>query len=650
MNRRIAIGAIAGALAMTAWLAHAQQAAPDPTGTTVVVHGNKPGVKRDWIRAESRHFIVYSDTRREDVSALLSQLERFRHVLRSLSNMGGQDQDPKLTLYYLSDESQLRTVDPQAPDHAIGLYQACEDGVEGYAVHQAYRPKAGVTVLQQPEDGGLTYIFQAYARHFFAAHFPIRTPAWYIDGYAQYFSTVRFDGNAAIIGLPPQALARYVAGLESETYKAQMTYQDLLNDKDLFTLTETEQINADSSSAQARAAVGGSLASADFGNIDPQHQDERRQAEVATEYQARAWLMTHWLLSSHGNLDHLADYVSAVGHGENRLDAFHRVFSRSPAEMDDVLRDYLHHKAKLLRLTFTDMPDADVQFDDEPSAANHLLLDDAALRGCPSPAYGRALLADIQHEATQYPDSEFARIALARAEIGFGDPQKALPWLERQTGTLPGDFDAQYLLGRARLAAARTSGDSAAYDAAKVAFTRAARIDAASAVNAFWYYRAQVAATGQVAPDAAGAAVLAYKTAPEVDAYAVHAGLVYALAGDGANAFAALHTAADSPRPGPWTKTARDWIGRMKAGVSNEDLQAAIVAPIGAEPGKWHGQVEWTQAYQAVLGDLDLQTGQADLHRVMERFQVLKGSVKGGGAGTKAAPALGVRMPDDDND
>ncbi len=649
MQRKIAIAAMAGSLAMTAWLAHAQQA-PDQTGTTVVVHGDKPGVKHDWVRAESPHFIVYSDTKRDDVAALLSQLERFRHVLRSLSNMTGQDADPKLTLYYLADAGQLRVVDPAAPDHAVGLYQACEDGVQGYAVHQPYTPRPGLAVVQQPEDSGLTYIFQAYARHFFTAHFPIRTPAWYIDGYAQYFSTVRFDGNAAIIGLPPQALASYVAGLQSQTYKAQMTYQDLLNDNDLYNVTETEQINAASSSSQAQSLAGGSLVRSDFGNIDPQHADERHQAEVATEYQARAWLMTHWLLSSHGNLDHLADYVGAIGHGENRLDAFHRVFGRTPAEMDNVLRDYLYHKARLLRLTFNDLPQAEVQFDPEPSAANHLMLDDAALRGCPSPAYGRALLADISHEAAQYPDSGFAQAALARAEIGYGDPQKALPWLEKQTRAQPGDFDAQYLLGRARLALARTPGDAATYDAAKVAFTQAARIDATSAVNAFWYYRAQVAASGQVAPDAAGAAVLAYKAAPEVDAYAVHAGLVYALSGDGADAFAALHMAADSRRPGPWTRTARGWIDHMKKGVSNGDLQAAIIAPIaGDDRNGWHGQVEWTQAYQAVLGDIDLQTGEADLHRMMERFEVMKGSVNGGVSGTKPAPAMGVRMPGDDD-
>ena len=648
MYRRIAIAAMTSALAMTAWLAHAQPAAPGQPGPTVVIHGDKPGAKHDWVRAESQHFIVYSDTKQADVSALLSKLERFRYVLRSLSNLTGADQEPKLTLYYLSDAGQLRVLDPAVPEHAVGLYQSCEDGVQGYAVYKAYTAKAGLPVIQQPEDSGLTYIFQAYARHFFEAHFPVRTPAWYIDGYAQYFSTVRFDGKAAIVGMPPQALVSYVAGLDSETYKARMTYQDLLNDNDLYNVTETEQINSQAASSAASSSAGNTVVRSTLGNVDPEHQDEIQQAQVATEFQARAWLMTHWLLSSPANLGHLGDYVTAVRHGENRLDAFHRVFNLTSSEIDNVLRDYLHHKAKLLRVNFNDMPDAQVQFDQEPSAANHLMLDDAALRGCPSPAYGRALRDDVEHEAAQYPDSEFAQTALARAEIGFGDPQKAIPWLEKQARAQPGDFDAQHLLGRARLAMARVSGDAQAYDDAKIAFTQAAKVDPTSAVNAFWYYRAQVAATGQVAPDAAGAAVLAYKAAPEVDAYAFHAGLVYALAGDGNHAFAALHLAADSPRPGPWTRTARDWIGRMKAGVSNEALQAAIVAPIGGDTSAWHGQVQWTQAYQAVLGDVDLQNGQAALQASLERLGAL-GSEGGIAPGTKPAPTLGVRMPGDDD-
>ncbi len=651
MYRRLLAATTAGSLLAAVCLAHAQQAAPTSASpvTTVVVHGDKPGVKHDWFKAESQHFVVYSDTRHSDVAALLSKLERFRYVLRALSGMNDDKGEPKLTLYYLSDEGQLRTVDPNVPEHAIGLYQSCEDGVQGYAVYKPYKPRDGVPAVQQDEDTGLTYIFQAYARHFFEAHFPIRTPAWYIDGYAQYFSTVRLDGNDAVVGMPPQALASLITGLDSETYRPRMTYQDLLNDNDLYNVTETEQVNNEVASSKAQASDSAHPLRSDFDNVDPQHADEIAQAEVAAEFQARAWLMTHWLLSSPKNLSLLGDYVAAVGHGENRLDAFNSLFNLNSAQMDNVLRDYLRHNAKLVRFKFKSLPDADVTFDDEPAAANHLMLDAAALKGCPSASYGRALLADVRTEATQYPDSELAIMTLSRAEIEYGDPQKALPWLVKQTQAQPGDFEAQHLLGRAELAVAQKTNDTAAFDAAKIAFTQAAKIDSTSAVNAFWYYRAQVAATGQVPPDAAGAAVLAHTTAPDVDAYAVHAGLVYALAGDGKNAFAAMHSAADSPRPGPWTKTARDWIGRLKGGVSNGDMQAAIVAPLVDMQGDdWRGQVRWTQAYQAVLGDIDVQKGQADFRAAVERMKAMM-STNGGPSGTRPAPAFGQRMPGDDD-
>lgn len=659
MYRRLLAATTFGTLMATAGLAQAQQTAPaSGPATTVVVHGDKPGVKHDWFRAESQHFVVYSDTKHSDVAALLSKLERFRYVLRSLSNLDDGGSEPKLTLYYLSDEGQLRAIDPNVPQHAIGLYQSCEDGVQGFAVYKPFTQKGGATVLQQDEDSGLTYIFQAYAHHFFEAHFPIRTPAWYIDGYAQYFSTVRFDGNDAIVGLPPQALVSLIAGLDSETYKASMTYQDLLNDNDLYRHDEAKMItDANTPVASSANNVGNTtgkvqvsvLPSANFSNTDPEHADEIAQSQVAIEFEARAWLMTDWLMASPKNAGLLGDYVTAVGHGENRLDAFNRIFHLNTAEMDTVLRTYLRHDAKLVRFTFKSLPDADVSFDDEPASANHLMLDAAALQGCPSPAYGRALLADVRGEAAQYSESELAQVALSRGEIEYGDPQKALPWLIKQTQAQPGDFDAQHLLGRAELAIAQKLGDAAAFDAAKIAFTQAAKIDAGSAVNAFWYYRAQVAATGQVPPDAAGAAVLAHRTAPDVDAYAVQAGLVYALAGDGKNAFAALHSAADSPRPGPWTKTARDWIDRMKKGVSNGDIQAAILAPLADTQGDaWRGQAEWTHAYQAVLGDIDLQKGQADFQAAIDRMNALK-STNGGVSGTKPAPKYGVRMPGDDD-
>src|SRR5690242_6963054 len=124
--------ALTGLLAMlfVAGTASAQTTPPtNPDSTTVIVQGEKPGRPHNWLKAESPHFTVYSDTSRGHVRELLENMERFRYVLNTLSHIGeGPAGAPKFTLYYLADAEDLAIVNPEMPNRAAGLYEACEEG------------------------------------------------------------------------------------------------------------------------------------------------------------------------------------------------------------------------------------------------------------------------------------------------------------------------------------------------------------------------------------------------------------------------------------------------------------------------------------------------------------------------------------------
>src|SRR5476651_2068199 len=107
MKKVIGAGFAIGA-ALAASLGWAQ--APKDT-TTVVVQADRSSLKREWVRAESQHFIVYSDTKRDNVARLLDNLERFRFVMRQFSEIPDAAAEPRLTLYYLADEGELKIVD-----------------------------------------------------------------------------------------------------------------------------------------------------------------------------------------------------------------------------------------------------------------------------------------------------------------------------------------------------------------------------------------------------------------------------------------------------------------------------------------------------------------------------------------------------------
>ncbi|ESQ90414.1 hypothetical protein [Asticcacaulis benevestitus] len=583
------------ALALTAQATQSQETAP-PDSTTVVVRGEKAGTPHHWLKAESPHFTVYSDTSRGHIRDLLENLERFRYVLYDFSHIAEDPAGtPKLTLYYTESAHDLAIVNPEMPERAVGLYETCEDGVQGFAVYQPGPVYTALNVAEQMEDEGQTLVFQAYARHFFRSHFSQRAPLWYIEGYARYVSTMRFEDDAAILGLPPYTTAAYLRNLDMR-YPSRLDYKDVLNDNDWFSGRRGETGTLQNTVAQKRNRQRVT----DKGPAELALEDNAR---LTTEFASRAWLLTHWILSSPERAQKLAAYDAALQAGDNRVDAFGRLFGSSAVSLDVLLRKYLLKALKPGRMTIAHLPLPDVSFDDLPASAEKQVLEKAALQGCPSIAHGRHLLGDLRSEAGKQPDSFDAQMTLSRSEILYGDARNALPWLQKATLTHPDDFEGFHLLGRAELKLAETTQNADAFDAAEAALTRAAELNPNSASNAFWYYRAKASGNDHLDADAAGAAVLAWRLAPEVDTYVFHAALVHAESGDVTTATQLMTQLAHDPRPGRWAKPAKDWLARLKAGASKADLLAAIAAPDKPDSG-WAGQADWTLNTTAVLNDV----------------------------------------------
>ncbi len=568
MDRRKLSLITLGILALTgmAPIASAQQVTgvTPPSSTTVVVHGDKVKRPHTWFRAESQHFVVYSNTRHSDVAGLLSKLERFWFALREFSqvDLNPPADTPKQELYYLDDEHTLATIDPEAPPYAIGLYTSSPDAAMGFGVHMYYGEDARVPLEKRPENEGLSYIFQAYARDFFYRHSPQRTPLWFIDGYAQFFSTTRFDGDQAVIGMAPEALGKLLQRLGAG-YLYSLDYADVL-----------------------------------VGNDSDGH-NEAGPAGIKNEFEARSWVLTHWILSNHDNLAKFQAYIAATSAGEDRVKAFKRVFGLTPGELNHTLWLYLR-KLQALKMTFKSLPEADISFTDLPDSADQLLLAQAALKSDPGARYGHTLLTQVRAAAAKFPDSALAQLTLARAEILYGDPNTVLPWLEKATQAKTPEYaEAQYLLGRAEMAIA-------AYPKAVTAFAHAAEADPKSPAVAYGFYRSSLLASHALDEDAAGAAVLAYQEAPQVDAYAYHAGLVYAHLGRRDDALLALHSVADNPRSSVWAPLAKQWLAKLDGVPADGDLIAAIAAADPQAPkGAFDGQADWTFAAADVLQALD---------------------------------------------
>ncbi len=568
--RGFTIVAAAAMLALTGTMAMAGNIQTNPStdaGTMVIVQAAKKGrPQSQWVRAESQHFVVYSDAGKPDIQVLLSRMEKFRYMLRSyLRQDTGNDSDTtKTELFYLSHEQDLGIAQPDGPEYAIGLYKGCEDGAEGYGVHMYYNAQSTLPLEKQPDNEGLGYIFQAYARHYFYANSNDRQPLWFRDGFANYMSTARFDGNEAIIGMAPTAMARYL-NLIGNMMPYSLNYKDVLQDQD----------------SNGHSTVG--------------------LAGVHNEFQVRSWLLVHYILSSQANRQKFHTYIDAVNAGQPPLKAFQTSFGMTAGQLDNTLWQYRRTHLEALKLKFKALPEADVTFDTQPGSAEHLLMWHAALRTCPSSTYGPELLKKVRAEAPKYPQSPLAQLAASRAEILWGDPKAALPYLTQATTNTSSDTEAFHLLGRTWLALATHQGGEArqiSLKAALTAFGHASVLDPKAADTAWYFYRTQVLLNGTPDEDGEGAALLAWQQAPQIDTYALHAGLVYAHLGRKAEALQALHSVADNPRGRSLSATAKMWIGRIESGVDDAALLDAMRADYPMPKG---GAEEWTLATADVV-------------------------------------------------
>ncbi|WP_457393263.1 hypothetical protein [Roseateles sp. P5_E1] len=555
---------------LSACSAGAQQSGPTNLEPRVVVAG-KRGDLSAWFRAESQRFVVYSDASQEDVTQLLDNLEKLDHLLRIYTQplRQAEQPEPKLTLYYHSRASALGEIDASVPADAVGLYSSCTSGVQGFGVHLERVPSLRDEQLDKsPLNDTLSYVFEAYARHFLYRHTDIRTPTSFIDGFAQYFSAVRFSEKQMVVGRTPKAIARYLKFID-DGRRYSLEYDDVL---------------------QHRLANAHNYAG---------------DAGVRLEFEAKSWLLTHYMLSSEDRRKRLNRYLGLVDRGASPTTAFERAYNVKASEISAVMWRYGLRGMEALRVAQPSLPAARLRFHALPRAAGEFVLADAALKACPNRPTGEALLKKVAGLAVQFPNDDLARLTLSRAQIDWGNPQEALPALNAVLQGDDANFEARYLLGMANLRLAeRNEGDArrAYLQAAQGHLQRARGLNPQSPEAALAVFKTEVAATD--APDSAAlqGVISAWQTAREVDALARSAALAYAYAGNADEAHQTLVSLVQNMRDEPTAQWARQWQGRLNAGVTRGDILAEMRRDsVPDAPFK-----EWTVDKESVMQKVEL--------------------------------------------
>ena len=413
----------------------------------------------NWLRAESPNFIVYSEGSEAALRQRILLLEDFDRLLRFMTNVEAPPAPTKLTVYVVRGLRELRTVRPGLNETTAGFYAATPTGIAAF-------------VDQRAEAGDNEVLFHEYAHHFMMQYAPGAYPAWYIEGFAEYFMTAKFDAANIDVGASSDSRGPWI-----------MNGQWLPIDRVLFGRSE---------------------------GLNP---------EGIARYYAQSWLMVHYFYSSDARRAQLMRYLGALAQGGDARSTMEPQLGLSPDALNTALRDYIRRG----RITFTRLRRTSaqtpppIQISRMPEAADDILLYRAALDVLPGDEKNEALLADIRRVANRLGNDPYARRVLAYAELSIGDAAAADGLLSPLIEASPNDPELLYLQGMRHLKASETAEDPEPQaQLARRAFARAFRANNAHFQTLYHYVRSMYGSDQFNTDNTLNILLRAHELAPQV--------------------------------------------------------------------------------------------------------------------------------------
>ena len=244
-----------------------------------------------WLRAETKHFIVYDNAGERAVRALAGDLERFDGLIRlfhSTPEAPGSESN-KLTVWVVSDVDAVRRLCLGCPSGVAGFYNGRASG------SVAFTPRRAEDKAQNPNAlDAQTILFHEYGHHFLLGGYLFAYPAWFSEGYAEFVSTAQI-GDKLTIGAAAQHRAYGL--LDGPTLPATALF-------------------------------------------DPQSRKALTDRQLDALY-GRGWLLTHWIMFDKDRREKFHRYLIALNDGTPSLKAATAAFGDLKA-LDRELDRYLH--------------------------------------------------------------------------------------------------------------------------------------------------------------------------------------------------------------------------------------------------------------------------------------------------------------------
>ena len=403
-----------------------------------------------WIRVNSSHFSVVTDAEESKGRDVVVRFEQMRLVFGQLLMRNRINMSEPVDIIALRSDDEYSKVVPVRQGPAIGL---------GFFIPGDER---NYFVLNLSKEESWRAISREFAFVFLNYNYPPTQP-WFDEGFAEYFSSLRFENKQAQIGGDPN------------------TFTELLNSTAWLTIPELFAARPDPSS----------------------NQDNSRHSL----FYAQSWIVMHYLLSQ-SKLQETGTYFDLVQNQKLPVEeAIQKAYGMSSAQFAQAVKDHFHSLdqpaapaakgrpsiaagSQILDVTPSDQIGSSIQ--DLPLAEGQALVAEMSLR---LPEHRASAVQELESIVSQpKADNVVARRGLAWAHVEKKEFETAVeelnkgtelnskdPWLHyylalvrfhlAKTGQAPGglpnmmqdlrqvlDWDAEFAAARGMLAMAQLEG------------------------------------------------------------------------------------------------------------------------------------------------------------------------------------------------
>lgn len=471
-----------------------------------------------WLQAKSQHFTIYSESSAAKLHEFAEKLEKFDSLLRRVSDITDPDAGSPVNVYLLSNDGKVKAL---ARNPNIGGFYTTSDRF-------AYAVLARGSKMSEFEFGAEDILFHEYTHHFMLHHFPAAYPAWYVEGFAEFFSVVKFPKDGSIqFGLIPMARAPTL--VQDSPYPL----------KDLF----------------ARDTEGLGLRDGD-------------------RYYGTAWLLTHYFQYKADRRAEISHYLKDLiaGVSDMKLDSY---FAGGVDGLEKDLKAYMRRPLYASRLDPKAVTIGAITVSPVEPARGALIEDELRLMNHPRTDELPQIESSIRATAAKFPSSAHALALLAEAEWKAEDKDAALADADRAIALDPGLSRAYSTRARVLLERAHDDDREEDWKAARSAIVKANRADTEDPVPLQLFYRYHAMKGGPMPEIGYDGLAKAYMLLPQSPEYRMAYVQALAVQGHYAQASRLLDPLAYSPHSSEMRDSAMELKKRLDAEAARRKTASA---------------------------------------------------------------------------